>query len=95
MANADSVKETVGGKPERQESAIGGAIAEVGGWPQRTKTFLSEVRAELKRVSWPTWTQVKATTVVVLVTVAFFAVFFGVLDRLFTYSVELLLNYGR
>jgi len=59
MANADSVNETVGGKPAGQDSAIGGAVSEVKGWPARTKLFLADVRAELKRVSWPTMAQVK------------------------------------
>jgi preprotein translocase subunit SecE len=95
MANADSVKETVGGKPAEQESAIGGAVSEVKGWPSRTKEFLSDVRAELKRVSWPTMTQVKATTAVVLVAVAFFATYLGALDWLYTQGVQLLLSYGR
>ena len=83
------------GKERGQESAIGGAIAEVGGWPQRTKAFLSDVRAETKRVSWPSWVQIKATTMVVLVTVAFFAIYLGGLDYLFTQGVQALLQYGR
>jgi preprotein translocase subunit SecE len=95
MANADSVKGTVSTKAEGQDSAIGGAIAEVGGWPQRTKTFLQEVRAEMKRVSWPNWGQVKATTLVVLVTVAIFAAYLGGLDYVFTQAVQALLNYGK
>ena len=95
MANADSVNETVGGKPAGQDSAIGGAVSEVKGWPARTKLFLADVRAELKRVSWPTMAQVKATTVVVLVTVACFATYLGALDWLYTQGVQMLLNYGR
>jgi preprotein translocase subunit SecE len=95
MANASSIKETAGRKTAGQESAIGGAISEVGGWPSRSKSFLSDVRAEMKRVSWPTWTQIKATTVVVLITVALFAAYLGALDYVFTQAVQALLNYGK
>jgi len=94
MANAESVNEA-GGKAPAQESVIGGAVAEVGGWPSRTKTFLADVRGELKRVSWPNMAQIKATTIVVLLTVAFFATYLGTLDWLYTQGVQALLNYGR
>ena len=95
MANADSIKEAAGRKSAGSESAVGGALAEVRGWPARSKSFLGDVRAELKRVSWPTWAQVRATTGVVLVTVALFAAYLGILDYLFTQAVQALLNYGR
>jgi preprotein translocase SecE subunit len=94
MANADSIKGAAADGPEK-DSAIGGAVAEVKGWPSRTKTFLGDVRGELKRVSWPTMAQVKATTIVVLLTVAFFATYLGGLDWLYTQGVQMLLNYGR
>ena len=94
MANAGSIKEAAGRK-SGGESAIGGAVSEVGGWPARTRTFLGDVRAELKRVSWPTFAQVKATTGVVLITVAVFAAYLGLLDYAFTQAVQALLNYGR
>ena len=98
MGNAESVKDTAAarsGKTEPQESAIGGAISEVGSWPQRTKGFLSEVRAEMKRVSWPGMPQIKSTTVVVIITVAIFAAYLGGLDFVFTHAVQLLLQYGK
>ncbi|MSO20960.1 MAG: preprotein translocase subunit SecE [Acidobacteria bacterium] len=94
MGNADSIKAAAGDEPEK-ESAIGGAISEAGSWPKRAKTFLGEVRAETKRVSWPGWPQIKATTVVVMITVAFFATYFGTLDWIFTQGVRALLELGK
>ena len=45
----------------------------------RTKEFVGEVRNEMKRVTWPTRREVYATTVVVILTSAFFGVYlFGV-----------------
>ena len=49
------------------------------GWWGRAKDFISEVRNEMKRVTWPSRREVYATTVVVLITSAFFGIYlFGV-----------------
>ncbi|MGE0043599.1 MAG: preprotein translocase subunit SecE [Vicinamibacterales bacterium] len=49
------------------------------GWWQRGRQFLQEVRNELKRVTWPTRPEVYATTIVVILTSAFFGLYlFGV-----------------
>ena len=42
--------------------------------------FLKEARAELKKVSWPTWDEVTRSTVVVFVTVILFTAFIYGLD---------------
>ena len=42
--------------------------------------FLKEARAELRKVSWPTWDEVTASTVVVFVTVILFTAFIYGLD---------------
>ena len=44
------------------------------------RLFLSEVRNELKRVTWPTQAEVYATTVVVILVSAFFGIYLFVLD---------------
>ena len=51
-----------------------------GGRLERARLFLSEVRNELKRVTWPSQKEVYATTVVVILTSAFFGVYLFVLD---------------
>jgi preprotein translocase subunit SecE len=51
-----------------------------GGRLERMRLFLSEVRNELKRVTWPTQAEVYATTVVVILVSAFFGVYLFVLD---------------
>ena len=49
------------------------------GWWQRSRQFLSEVRQEMKRVTWPSQKEVVATTFVVIVTSIFFGLYlFGV-----------------
>ena len=47
---------------------------------ERARLFLSEVRNELKRVTWPSQAEVYATTVVVILTSIFFGVYLFVLD---------------
>ena len=51
-----------------------------GGRIERARLFLSEVRNELKRVTWPSRKEVYATTVVVILTSAFFGIYLFALD---------------
>ena len=51
-----------------------------GGRIERMRLFLSEVRNELKRVTWPSQKEVYATTVVVILTSLFFGLYLFVLD---------------
>ncbi len=51
-----------------------------GGRVERARLFLSEVRNELKRVTWPSRKEVYATTVVVILTSLFFGLYLFVLD---------------
>jgi preprotein translocase subunit SecE len=51
-----------------------------GGRFERARLFLSEVRNELKRVTWPSQKEVYATTVVVILTSAFFGIYLFAID---------------
>src|SRR5580704_2879120 len=51
-----------------------------GGRLERARLFLSEVRNELKRVTWPSQKEVYATTVVVILTSVFFGLYLFILD---------------
>jgi preprotein translocase subunit SecE len=51
-----------------------------GGRFERMRLFLSEVRNELKRVTWPSQKEVYATTVVVILTSVFFGLYLFALD---------------
>jgi len=48
--------------------------------PLATKTYVEELHAEMKRVTWPSWTQVRATTGVVIAAVFLFAAYFFVVN---------------
>ena len=53
-----------------------------GGRFERWRLFLSEVRNELKRVTWPSQKEVYATTVVVIATSVFFGLYLFALDSI-------------
>ena len=50
------------------------------GWWNNARTFFTEVRNEMRRVTWPTRKEVYATTFVVLVTAAFFGIYLYTVD---------------
>lgn len=54
----------------------------IGGWPARVKDYYEELKSEMKRVTWPSWKQVRATTSVVIVAVFAFGAYFYVIDLL-------------
>jgi len=52
----------------------------VTGWWDNSRTFLTEVRNEMRRVTWPSRREVYATTVVVILTSIFFGLYLWGLD---------------
>lgn len=67
----------------------GGSVAE--GTKNPVK-FLRDVAKEMKRVSWPKREELMKYTVVVIVTVLFFVVFFAVIDLGLSELVRLFLD---
>jgi preprotein translocase subunit SecE len=49
-------------------------------WPAAVKNYVEELQLEMKRVTWPSWKQVRATTAVVIAAVFAFAAYFAVVD---------------
>jgi preprotein translocase subunit SecE len=89
MASAERLKlknqEMAGGDSESR----GGAFWErVKAYPERWRGFLHEVRVEMRQVTWPTRHDVIVTTFVVIVAVAFFAVFFFGVDSTVSYVLQ-------
>ena len=66
------------GKGARRERGVTGPRA---GFFERTAQFLRDVRAEMRRVSWPTANEVKNTTIITVVAVIFFAVYLFLVDQ--------------
>ena len=59
------------------------ATAGIKGWWENGRTFLTEVRNEMKRVTWPSGREVYATTLVVILVSAFFGLYLFGLDLAF------------
>src|SRR5712692_10334178 len=59
----------------------------------RTAQYLRDVRAEMKRVSWPTPNEVKNTTIITLIAVIFFATYLFGVDRVWAFLIDHLRNW--
>ena len=57
-------------------------VQRMGQWPAQTKNYFEELQQEMRRVTWPTWKQVRATTGVVIAAVFVFAAYFAVVDAI-------------
>jgi preprotein translocase SecE subunit len=66
------------GRGTRRERGLSSPRAGLVG---RLSQFVRDVRAELKRVSWPSANEVKNTTIITLVAVVFFAAYLFVVDQ--------------
>ena len=56
-------------------------------WIESTRSYLGDIRSEMKRVTWPSRERVQSTTVVVIVSVFIFAAYFKVVDTILTKTV--------
>ena len=52
------------------------------------RIFAIEIVDELKKATWPTMTELRDSTIVVIVTVLIVAAFVGVVDRVLTFGVS-------
>jgi preprotein translocase subunit SecE len=76
--------------PEKDSSQQG--IGRVTGLVTRTRDFLKDVRAEMRKVVTPTRAEVRSTTTVVIVAVFTFAAFFYVVDSALDQVLRALLH---
>ena len=56
-------------------------------WIENTRSYLSDIRSEMKRVTWPNRDRVQSTTVVVIVSVFIFAAYFKIVDTVIERTV--------
>jgi preprotein translocase subunit SecE len=57
-------------------------------WYRRIFSFFREVKAELKKVTWPSRNEVQSTTVVVILTTVFFGVYLYCMDLIFSWILN-------
>ncbi len=75
----------------RDEQGLGGRLKQ---FPARTKGFFSDVRNEMRKVTFPSRKEVQATTTVVIITVFLFALYFWIIDLGIGNVVTWVLNRG-
>jgi preprotein translocase subunit SecE len=63
------------------------SIEKIKTWPKAVNEYFSELKLEMRRVTWPSRKQVESTTIVVIFTVFAFAAYFQVVDQLLSQSV--------
>jgi len=64
-------------------------------WPERIRVFYNDVRNETRKVTAPSWKEVRATTTVVVITVFIFGLYFFIIDNVIQKGVTLLFNYFK
>jgi preprotein translocase subunit SecE len=57
-------------------------------WPERVKTFYRDVRTEMKKVTAPSFKEVRATTAVVIITVFLFGLYFWAIDNIIGKGID-------
>jgi preprotein translocase subunit SecE len=77
-----------GGSPDAGKPGKPGWLEEAKGWgPRKYRdlvTFLVEVRAELKKVTWPSRNEVYSTTIITIFTTVFFGFYLWGIDMVYT-----------
>ena len=61
-------------------------------WTERIREFWKNVGVEITKVSWPTRDELRASTIVVIVTVLIVAAYIGVVDRILNVAVGLVFH---
>ena len=74
-------------------SARGSFGDQIKSWPERVKAFYNDVRTEMRKVTAPSFKEVRATTAVVVVTVFIFGVYFFIIDNVIQRGVTFLYSY--
>ena len=72
------------------DNSFGGRLKS---WPERVKTFYNDVRTEMKKVTAPSFKDVQATTIVVIITVFLFGLYFWVVDNTIGSGINYLFKY--
>jgi len=84
-----SLSERTGGGPQapprtlERENAMTDKIR----WYRRLGNFLKDVRAELKKVTWPSKNEVTSTTIVVIAATIFFGFYLFFMDIIFSWVI--------
>jgi len=70
-------------------------VSTVKSWPERIRAFYNDVRSEMRKVTAPSWKEVRATTTVVVITVVIFGIYFWIIDNVIQRGMTALFNYFK
>jgi preprotein translocase subunit SecE len=70
--------------------AIAFGLLWYGGQLARLANYVRETREELKKCTWPTWAELKGSTIVVFISIALLGVFTMVVDWVFANLIRIL-----
>jgi preprotein translocase subunit SecE len=76
----------------REANPVSKITSSVVGWYNEFARFLTDVRAEMRKVVTPSRKEVEATTTVVIIAVFIFGVYFFVVDAIFDMGLHKLLG---
>jgi preprotein translocase subunit SecE len=51
---------------------------------QRSSAFMRDVRAEMRKVSWPSWEDLRRSTIIITIIVIIIGIIIGLMDWLFS-----------
>jgi len=94
MAEAAKLRQE-GASSEGSSLPVPGFVTRIAEYPRRLKQFFHEVRVEMAKVNWPSRDDVISTTTVVIVTVAIFALYFAVTDKLLSMAYYWLMGHFK
>jgi len=58
----------------------------------RLREYVADVRVEMKRVTWPSWLEIRGTTVMVILTTFLLGFYFWACDQIFLRVVQRVLQ---
>ena len=70
------------------EQTSSGESRGITAWWEGSRSFLTEVRNEMRRVTWPSRREVQATTIVVILVATFFGVYLYGVDMILSWLVR-------
>lgn len=73
-----------------EENTIG---RPAGSWTGAIRSYIEDLNSEMRRVTWPQWKQVRATTVVVILSVFAFAAYFYEVDQAVFRLITKIMNF--
>jgi len=69
-------------------------LTKASSWVQNAKEYFEDLQKEMRLVTWPNRKQVVATTTVVVASVFLFAIYFAVVDQIFSRGVTKILTWS-